>query len=215
MAAASCRHLCATCTDAGLTRSSCMDEQPGCHHWSRKRARRWPPRSASAPPRRTTSTNGHGTATRSSCSPSHRWRVMIGGRRRGYPADEDGLRRWRSPDLLEGRYADCPNGSPSCWTTGQHAHAMAPSTSAFAPAPGSGTGSSSSTVLTTTSSSNGSCAEHRRERTEFDDAPMPGRAPHRRPRDRIARRSVGVVHRRRTAPNAVVDWQMQVRRCAP
>ena len=24
-------------------------------------------------------------------------------------------------------------------------------------------------------------AEHRRERTEFDDAPMPGRAPHRRP----------------------------------
>ena len=38
-------------------------------------------------------------------------------------------------------------------------------------------------------------AEHRGERTEFDDAPMRARAPHRRPRD-AARRSVGVVHRR-------------------
>ena len=47
-------------------------------------------------------------------------------------------------------------------------------------------------------------AEHRGERTQFDDAPMPARAPH----QAAARRSVGVVGR--STIQRGVDWQMKV-----
>ena len=64
--------------------------------------------------------------------------------------------------------------------------------------PGTGTGSSHRVLL---HAETRQLAEHRGERTQFDDAPMPARAPHRRPRA-AARRSVGVVGRRQRHRNA-------------
>ena len=99
--------------------------------------------------------------------------------------------------LLEGRYAECPKVTLVCDNLNTHTK-------------GPGTGSSPRVLL---HAETRELAEHRRERTEFDDAPMPARAPHRRPRD-PARRSVGVVHRRQWHPTRcrLAD---EGRRCAP
>ena len=132
-------------------------------NWSRKRARRWPPRWR-GPAASTTSTNGP-VRPRSSCSAS-RWRVG-GGRRRG-PGGRRRTGRWRSP--VGGPLRRLPESHPGVRQP-QHAHARRLLRGVRA-GPGSGTGSSPRVLLHAEARE---LAEHRRERTEFDDAPMPAR----------------------------------------
>ena len=93
-------------------------------------------------------------------------------------------------DLLEGRYADCPKVTLVC--DNLNTHTPGAFYEVFEPARARELVRRLEFCYTP---KHGSWAEHRRERTEFDDAPMPAWPPHRRPRD-AARRSVGVVHRR-------------------
>ena len=92
--------------------------------------------------------------------------------------------------LLEGRYADCEKITLVC--DNLNTHTKGAFYKVFEPTPGTATGSSHRVLL---HAETRELAEHRGERTQFPDAPMRARAPHRRPRD-AARRSVGVVHRR-------------------
>ena len=96
--------------------------------------------------------------------------------------------------LLEGRYADCEKITLVCDNL-KHAHQGRLLRSVRAD-PGTATGSSHRVLP---HAETRELAEHRGERAEFDDAPMPARTPHRRPRD-AARRSVGVVHRHQWHP---------------
>ena len=92
--------------------------------------------------------------------------------------------------LLEARYADCPK--IALVSDNLNTHTKGAFYEVFEPTRARELGSSHRVLP---HAETRELAEHRGERTEFDDAPMPARAPYRRPRD-AARRSVGVVHRR-------------------
>ena len=92
--------------------------------------------------------------------------------------------------LLEGRYAECPQITLVC--DNLNTHTKGAFYEVFEPTRARELVRRITFLL---HAETRQLAEHRGERTEFDDAPMPTRAPHRRPRD-AARRSVGVVHRR-------------------
>ena len=92
--------------------------------------------------------------------------------------------------LLEGRYADCEKIALVC--DNLNTHTKGAFYAGVRADPGAAIGSSHRLLL---HAETRELAEHRGERTQFDDAPMRARAPHRRPRH-AARRSVGVVHRR-------------------
>ena len=92
--------------------------------------------------------------------------------------------------LLEGRYADCEKITLVCDNLNTHTKGRL--LRSVRADPGTATRSSHRVLP---HAETRELAEHRGERAELDDAPMPARTPHRRPRD-PARRSVGVVHRR-------------------